>query len=101
MFMELGALHPRRLIPHPAHEQWAPAPMQRVGQAFDRMQSGGIDGGHLAEPQDDHLGSGDVLLQVEQLIAAAEQERSVGAIDGDTLLLRRPSALLVATPVAR
>src|SRR6188508_2154218 len=83
--MELRSLHHARgLIAHSAQEQRTAAAAQRVGQAFDRLQSSRVYGGHVAKSQDDDPGKMiHVLLQVEQLVAAAKQEWSVNAINRD------------------
>lgn len=46
---------PRRLVARAAKQQHFPCLVYAFGEDFDGVQSGAIDGGHVAQTQDDHL----------------------------------------------
>src|ERR1700681_4419678 len=71
------------LLAGPAEDQGALAGVQGLGDFFQSEDAGGIEGGHVAQAQDDHRRQ---LVQVlgddGKFVGGAEQERSVDAEDG-------------------
>ena len=50
----------------------------------ERLETGGVNRGHVAQSEDDHLRQRrDVAFEVQQLVRAAEQKRTVNAINRD------------------
>ncbi len=71
------------LLAGPAEDQGALAGVQGLGDFFQGEEPGGVEGGHVAQAQDDHRRQ---LVQVlgddGKFVGGAEQERSMDAEDG-------------------
>src|SRR5271168_2156211 len=58
--------------------------MDFVGQALECLETGGVDGGHVAKTEDDDFGQrGDFLANAIEFFAGTEEEGTVNAKDGD------------------
>src|SRR6185312_17551708 len=58
-----------------AQKEPAPSRVDLIGQALQRVQASGVNGGHVALPQNhDRRQFGDLLHQIVDLVGSAEQE---------------------------
>ena len=91
---KLGLLHQLRwLFASTAQEKLPPGGMNAVGEFSNRAEARGINGGHVAQTQNDHGRQPvQVFQNVGEFVGGAKQERSMYAnhhrIVGDVLALQ-------------
>ena len=84
---EFGLLHElRRLFSRATEKQRAARVVHLIGEIANSAETGGINGGHIAQPEnDDRRQRGQVIQNVGELIRGAEQKGPVNAIHGGVL----------------
>ena len=69
-----------------AEDERAAGVVDLVGEPFECLEAGGVDGGHVAQAQDDDVRERSAMSRdVIELFGAAEEERAVNAEDGDVV----------------
>src|SRR5258708_5936692 len=75
-----------RLLAGTAEDQCAAGGVHLVGETLERLNTGGVEGGHVAQADDeDRRQRGKLFVDRVQLFRAAEEERTVDAEDGDVV----------------
>src|SRR6266404_8374665 len=84
---EVGLLHELGgLFARAAKQQGTAGFVKLIGKIFDCAQAGGVDGGHVAQSQDDNGRQGIQRIEnISELVRGAEEKRAMNAEDSDVI----------------